>query len=216
MDLPMSEHSTLNPAAPWWYPMDTGSITIADDCIVVNAQALDWFNRVLKPAPSVTLARAISMLEVGIDGNLILTAEGLCNVYADFAQSLPRHFDMSLSLIKTAKIRQYLYEAICFNSTNPKGHEDIMRPHDIVIAMRTISCLNDLVKRILSAERSGNFVPQFLGAKYRITIWQTDTTLSDLESSTSRYLESLKWAGVTNGTMRPYEFTPFKRYWDGI
>lgn len=169
MDSSISTHSTLNPRAVWWYPTGARAIIIPDNCIVVNAQALNRFNQVLKPASHEVLSRATKLLEVGIDGNLVLTEKELHNIYADFIKSLPRPFDLSLSLMKAAKARQHLYKAICFNSTRPKESEEAMKPRDIVIAMRIINCLNDLIKRILLAERSGNFVAQFSGVEHRVS-----------------------------------------------
>ncbi|KAI1463385.1 uncharacterized protein F4812DRAFT_463721 [Daldinia caldariorum] len=167
MELSVSAHSTLNPAAPWWYPTGHEAIIIPDDCIVVNAQALNRFNQVLEPTPHAALAHAVKLLRTGINGYMVLTGKDLRNVYADWARSFPRPFDLSLSLMKAATIRQHLYKAICYNSMNTRESEQVMKPRHIVIAMRIVSCLNNLVKRILLAERSGNFVSQFFDTKYR-------------------------------------------------
>ncbi|KAF3065373.1 hypothetical protein GL218_02681 [Daldinia childiae] len=169
MDSSMSTRSALNPRAAWWYPTGTQATIIPDNCIVVNAQALNRFNQVLKPASYEVLSRATKLLEVGIDGNLVLTEQELCNIYADFIKSLPRPFDLSLSLMKASKARQNLYKAICFNSTKPRESEEAMKPRDIVISMRIINSLNDLIKRILLAERSGEFVAQFSDVEHRVS-----------------------------------------------
>ncbi|KAI1805056.1 hypothetical protein F4811DRAFT_247667 [Daldinia bambusicola] len=75
---------------------------------------------------------------------------------------------------------------------NPPKSEKVMKSRDVAIAMRTISCLNNLIKRILLAERSGNFVSQLLDTEYRQAIWRTNVTLFALEHGLSRYLEGLK------------------------
>ncbi|KAI8959251.1 hypothetical protein F5Y11DRAFT_11298 [Daldinia sp. FL1419] len=192
-----------------------GQATIVSDrCILVNVEALNQVNRVSEFEPHSAVSYATEMLEVGIDQHHILTVPELRRHLGTFARSLPRPYDLSRNLMKVANIRRDLQGAICFNGplTGAQApglaNTDTMQPNQVAVAIRVVNFLNDLIKRILLAERTGEFITKFHTAEFNKRVWKTDTTLSQLESEASQHLETLKRANVMNGTRRPHRPPP--------
>ncbi|KAI0835821.1 hypothetical protein F5Y06DRAFT_119736 [Hypoxylon sp. FL0890] len=219
--------STLNPAAPCWYPGhrtdDNPSpepITIPNGFIAVDAAVLGWRKAVHKPLEETDIASATKGLLAGMDTrDRIFQIQELRQIYADYAKNPWRRYDLSTPLEQVFLSRWFSYCRL-FGHV---GDVPPLRSCDMVDLIYYVHRLNDLVKRILCAEYTGVFtqsshsqsqelLPQGPATLLGTLFFGSDSDLNfdakifSFEAHVSQLLSELKSSETENDNHRPGSF----------